>query len=84
MISELAFLRLLHILLLVVGFLFILDFPMPKPGLKEILVLIVIMISAAGAVLGYARYRVPGPQYRSNPVVEEWKDELQEDAPTQP
>lgn len=84
MISELAFLRLLHILLLVVGFLFILDFPMPKPGLKEILVLIVIMLSAAGAVLGYARYRVPGPHYRSNPVVEEWKDELQEDVPAQP
>ena len=37
-----------------------------------------------GVVLGYARYRVPGPHYRSNPVVEEWKDELQEDVPAQP
>ena len=35
--SEFVFLVLLHLVLLVVGFLFILDFPMPKPGIKTIL-----------------------------------------------
>ena len=73
---DMAFLVLLHILLLVVGFLFILDFPMPKPGLKHILGLIAIMSITVGIILAFTRFRLPSPADRSSPILDELIDEI--------
>ena len=73
---DMAFLVLLHILLLVVGFLFILDFPMPKPGLKHILGLIAIMSITVGIILAFTRFRLPSPADRSSPIMDELIDEI--------
>lgn len=71
LIPDLAFLLLLHMLLAVVGLLFILDFPMPKPGLKSILALIGVVGVTVGAIFAYTRFRVPSPKDYDNPIVEE-------------
>ena len=74
--SDMAFLVLLHVLLLVVGFLFILDFPMPKPGLKHILGLIAFVAVTVGIILAFTKFRVPSPSDRSNQIVDELIDEI--------
>ena len=74
--SDMAFLVLLHVLLLVVGFLFILDFPMPKPGLKHILGLVAVMAVTVGIILAFTKFRVPSPADRSNQIVDELIDEI--------
>ena len=71
LIPDLAFLILLHLILLVVGFLFILDFPMPKPSLKVLLVLIAVVAVTVGVIFVYTKFRVPPPSDFSNPIVEE-------------
>ena len=50
LLSESAFLILLHLVLLVVGFLFILDFPLKKPSLKMILIMIAVAALAMGFI----------------------------------
>ena len=76
--SELAFLSLLHLVLLVVGFLFILDFPLPKPGLKTILSLMGVLAVSVGIILIYTKYRLPPHTDRTSHIVEE-VEELFED-----
>lgn len=71
MMSELAFLVLLHILLLVVGFLFILDFPMPKPSFKAVLVMIAIGAFTVGAISMYTKFHLPPANDESSLIVEE-------------
>lgn len=71
LIPDLAFLVLLHLVLLLVGFLFILDFPMPKPSLKVLLVLIAVVAVTVGVIFTYTRFRVPPPTDVSNPIIEE-------------
>ena len=78
--SDMAFLVMLHILLPVVGFLFILDFPMPKPGLKHILGLIAVTVITVGVILAFTRFRIPSPSDRSNQIVDELIDEVCETA----
>ena len=68
---ELAFFVLLHVVLLVVGFLFVLDFPMPKLGLKAIIALSAILTFTVGIIFAYTRFRVPAPSEESNPIIEE-------------
>lgn len=51
LLSEAAFVAMLHGILLLVGFLFILDFKMPKPGLKHILALMALGFAIVGAIL---------------------------------
>ena len=69
---DLAFLVLLHLILLVVGFLFILDFPMPKPDLKSLMLLIGLVAVTVGIIFLYTRFRVPLHTDRSNMIVEEF------------
>ena len=54
-----TFLIMLHFLLALVGFLFILDFPLRKPGLKSILVFISIMLITVIVIFIYTKFRVP-------------------------
>lgn len=76
LLPEMAFLVLLHLVLLVVGFLFVLDFRLPKPGLKTIITLSLILSLTVGVIYAYTRYRVPEPGDESNAVVEEIFDEI--------
>ena len=68
---ELAFMVLLHVVLLAVGFLFVYDFPLKKPGLKTIILLSTILMMTVGVILAYTRFRVPAPTEETNPIVEE-------------
>ena len=78
LLPDLVFLVLLHILLLVVGFLFILDFPMPKPDLKTILLMIGIMGITVGIIFAFTRFRLPAPTDESSQIVEEIIEEIYE------
>ena len=57
--------------MLVVGFLFILDFPLRKPGLKTIITLSLVLVLTVGVIFAYTRFRVPAPSDEGNPIVEE-------------
>ena len=80
--SDMAFLVLLHILLALVGFLFILDFPLKKPGLKQILAMIAVMGVTVAIIFAYTRYRLPDQKDESNRIVEELMEDA--DETTQP
>lgn len=69
--SDMAFLILLHVLLLVVGFLFILDFPLRKPSLKTLLIFVAVAIISASAILVYTKFKVPSQDDKSNRIIEE-------------
>ena len=68
---DLIFMILLHAILLLVGFLFILDFPLRKPSLKTIITLSLILVFTVGIILAYTRFRVPETHEESNPIVNE-------------
>lgn len=68
---DIAFLILLHLLLLVVGFLFILDFPLRKPGLKTILALIAAVAITVGIIFAFTKFKLPATDDQSNPIVDE-------------
>lgn len=76
---EFVFLILLHLILLVVGFLFILDFPLRKPTLKELLILIGLVSLTVGMIIAYTRFRLPDYNDRSNPILEEIIDEIEDE-----
>lgn len=69
--SELAFMVLLHAIMLVVGFLFIYDFPLKKPGLKSIILLSAILAVTVSVIFAYTKFHVPAPTEEDNPIVEE-------------
>ena len=76
--SDMAFLVLLHVLLALVGFLFILDFPLKKPGLKQILALIAAMGVTVAIIFAYTRYRLPDQKDESNLIVDGIMEEIHE------
>lgn len=78
LIPDLAFLILLHIVLALVGFLFILDFPLRKPTLKSLLIMIGITAFTVGIIFTYTRFKLPPQADETNPIVEEIVEELYE------
>ena len=76
---EMAFFVLLHVLLLVIGFLFIYDFPMPKPDLKAIIAYSLVLVVTVGIILAFTRFRVPAPTEETNPIVDGIIEELSEE-----
>lgn len=76
--SDFTFQVLLHVILLVVGFLFILDFPLPKPDMKCILILIGIVCITVGIIFMYTKFRIPHHMDESNPIVEEIIEDIYE------
>ena len=76
--SDLVFLVLLHAVLLVVGFLFILDFPLRKPGLKTIIILSLALALTVGVIYAFTHFRVPGPAVEDNPIIAEIEESLDE------
>lgn len=77
-IPDFVFLIVLHILLIVVGFLFILDFQLPKPGLKEILIMISIVAITVGIICVNMKFRLPDHSDKSNQIVQEIIEEINE------
>lgn len=75
---ELAFLVLLHLILAVVGFLFILDFRLRKPSLKTILIMIVIVAVTVGIIFAYTKYKLPHQTDESSQLVVEIIEEIYE------
>ena len=77
-ISDFMFLILLHGVLAVVGFLFILDFQIPKPTLKTILAMIAFVAVTVSIIFAYTRFRLPSPKDESNQIVNEIIEEINE------
>ena len=71
LLPELAFIVLLHGVPPVVGFLFILDFPLRKPSLKMIIFLSLLLLVTVGVIFAYTRFRVPAPNVETNPIIQE-------------
>ncbi len=78
LLSEMAFLALLHGILLVVGFLFIYDFPLKKPGTKTILMLIAIVMVTVGCIFLYTKYKLPRVNDKSNQMIDEMLEGIYE------
>lgn len=76
--SDFAFLALLHLILIVVGFLFVLDFELRKPDLKMILSLIALVFTTVIIIFIYTRFKLPHPFDESNQIVEEIIEEIYE------
>lgn len=68
---DFVFLILLHLILAVVGFLFILDFQLPKPGLKTILFMIGFVFITVGIVFACTKFKLPNPLDESNQIIKE-------------
>lgn len=75
---EIAFLILLHGVLLIVGFLFILDFPLRKPRLKTLLIMIAAVAVTVGIIFAYTRFQLPNHTDESNPITDELIEESHE------
>ena len=78
-VPEFVFMLLLHVVLLGVGFLFILDFPLRKPDLKTIITMSLLLIVTVAVIMGYTRFRVPGPTEETNPLIEDIVLEMTEE-----
>lgn len=78
LIPDSIFLILLHAVLLIVGFLFILDFPLRKPDLKTIIALIAIVCITVGIILVYTKFRVPDQKDPANPIIENIMEDVNE------
>lgn len=76
--SPLVFLILLHVVLLAVGFLFVLDFHVPKPSFKAICGMILVVAVTVGIIFAYTKLRVPPVNDESNQIIEEIIDDLSE------
>lgn len=75
---DFVFMILLHVILLMVGFFFILDFPLKKPSLKTIITLSLILAFTVGIIFTSTRFRVPATNEETNPIVEEIIDVIGE------
>ncbi len=73
---DMVFLVLLHVVLLVVGFLFVYDFPLRKPSVKFNLILSLILIITVVVILGYTRFKAPGQKDETNPIVNAIVEEM--------
>ena len=66
-----AFLILLHVMLAVVGFLFVLDFQLRKPSLKTILIIISVAAVTVGSIFAYTKLKSPNSNNRSKQIADE-------------
>lgn len=80
---ELAFMVLLHLILLIVGFLFIYDFPLRKPSLKTLLFLIGFVAVTVGIIFAFTKFKVPNSDVKTSPIVDGFMEEINETDPTE-
>ena len=76
LLSEMAFIVMLHILLLVVGFLFVLDFPLKKPSFRTLLILIAFVAITVGSIFAFSRFRVPPAEDKNGPIMDGIMEEI--------
>ena len=76
--TDFAFLVLIHIIMLMVGFFFILDVPIKKPGLKTILTMIGVVVVTVTIIIAYTKFRLPNQDYKSNIIIDEIIEEFNE------
>ncbi|MBQ6836269.1 MAG: CDP-alcohol phosphatidyltransferase family protein [Clostridia bacterium] len=69
--SDYVFLILLHGLLILVGTLFVLDFPLKKPDLKTILVAIAAVIVTVFIIQAYTKFKLPESNDESSQIIGE-------------
>ena len=77
-VPEFWFLVLLHLVLGVVGFLFIFDFKLRKPSLKMLLIMIGAVSVTVGVIYAYTKFRLPHPKDESNHLLEEIMGDIYE------
>lgn len=63
---ELVFMILLHVVMIVTGFLFVLDFKLRKPKLKTLLLMILIVLVTVGIIFAYTKFKLPPPNDEDN------------------
>lgn len=68
--SDTAFKVVLHIVLAVVGFLFIFDFRLKKPSLRTLLILIGAVCITVGVIFAYTKFKAPPPEDKTD-IIEE-------------
>lgn len=78
LLPEFIFLVLLHLVLLMVGFLFVLDIPIKKPSLKMLLTFIAVGGITVGIIFAYIKFRLPAPHDETNMIVNEIIEEFEE------
>ena len=71
---HIAFMILLHIMLVVTAVLFVLDFPFRKPKNRTLAFLVAIVGAAVLIMFFYTTFLPPSPQQDSNPIIEEIED----------
>ena len=67
---DFVFLVLLHIVLLVVGILFVVDFRFRKPNNKTLAMLVIVVAAALVALVIYSTFRVPRQSQDSSPIID--------------
>ena len=72
--SDLAFKVLLHVVLALVGFLFIYDFKLRKPSLKTLLILIGAVCVTVGVIFAYTTFKAP-PAEDTTGIIDEFMSE---------
>lgn len=77
---DVVFLALLHVLMVLVSFLFILDFPLRKPSLKMNIVLITLVVITMGAIVAYTQFVLPPQNDTDNAVISGIEDAIDEEA----
>ncbi|MDO5422164.1 MAG: CDP-alcohol phosphatidyltransferase family protein [Eubacteriales bacterium] len=71
LVSDFTFVVMLHVALVVVGILFIVDFPFRKPKNSTLALLVALVAACLLAIVIYSTYRPPTPKEDSNPIIEE-------------
>ena len=78
--SEFVFLILLHLVLAIVGFLFILDFPLKKPSLKALLAMIGAVAVTVGIIFAYTKFKLPDQTDESSQIIDGIMEDIHETA----
>ncbi len=60
------FIIMLHVVMAVTAVLFVLDFPLPKPGVKAILIMAAIVAVTVGIIFAYTKLRIPKERVNEN------------------
>lgn len=76
-IPDLYFIVLLHIVLLVVGILFVVDFPFRKPKNSTLAVLVAIVGAALIVLFVYNHFRAPQTNRDTSPIIEKIIEEIE-------
>lgn len=75
---DLVFLILLHLALVGVGFLFVLDFPLRKPSMRTLLILIGVVAVTVAIIFSFTKFKLPSHTDETNQIVDELIEDIYE------